>query len=126
MNIIYFPDETAAKNAIKQDDPMLVLVSYDGETILLSSIDECFEHLILLRYLNYDDADIEKFFRVVVDSQRADWTFVCPTNYKGIQDRDTRIKAFQADGLEKITVALKSLGYSVEIKIPDRYKRTLN
>lgn len=44
MEIIYYPDEGAVNQAIKNDDPLLVLVSFDEKRILISNIDDAMEH----------------------------------------------------------------------------------
>lgn len=126
MQIKYYPDETTVKAAMQVDDPLLMLVSIDGEEILLSNIDDAVEHLILLRKLNYEDTDIDKFFRVVVNQDGADWTFVCPTNYKNIENKDRRIESFYKDGIDIIAKAVKAIGYEVNIEIPKRYRRHFN
>lgn len=105
------------------DDPLLMLVSYDGSEMLLSNIDDSFEHIILLRQLNYRDSDIDKFFRVIVNQQGADWTFVCPSNYKSIEDKSIRIQEFFNDGIDQISKALKEIKYeNAQINIPSRYR----
>jgi hypothetical protein len=43
MIIKYYPDETLVNEAMRVDDPLLMLVSYDGEEILLANIDDAFE-----------------------------------------------------------------------------------
>ena len=52
-------------------EPLLVLVSFDGETIIASQIDEAVEHHILLAKAGYKSTDIDRYFRVVVDDEAA-------------------------------------------------------
>ena len=52
------------------------------------------EHHILLMKAGYKDTDIDKFFRIVLDKSGADWTFICPPDYKNIPFKDKRIEAF--------------------------------
>ena len=123
MNIIYYPDEESVKSALEQDEPLLVLISFDGETIIASQIDEAVEHHILLLKAGFSDRDIDKYFRLVVDRSGADWTFVCPTDYSSITRKDKRIEGFFKDGMRIIPPALKRLGYDVPVEIPKRYRR---
>ncbi len=123
MNIIYYPDKDNVASAMEQDDPLLVLISYNGETLITSQIDEAVEHHILLRKVNIPDTDIDKYFRLVVDHSGADWTFVCPLNYSSISRKDKRIECYFKDGMRIIPQALKAIGYDVPVAIPKRYRR---
>ena len=67
MNIIKYPNEQDFDNAVNADEPLPVLISFDGENIIASQIDEAMEHHILLRLVKDSDADIDKYFRLVVD-----------------------------------------------------------
>lgn len=126
MTIINYPTADAVAKAIAADEPLLALISFDGKTALLSQIDEAMEHHILLMKTGYKDTDIDKFFRIVLDKSGADWTFVCPPNYKNIQFKDKRIEAFYKDGFVVISEFLHSIGYLVGINIPKRYSRHLD
>ncbi|MBP1547220.1 MAG: hypothetical protein J6A37_11555, partial [Oscillospiraceae bacterium] len=84
MNILKYPDEQAFDNAVQADEPILVLISFDGENVIASQIDEAMEHHILLRLVKDSDKDLDKYFRIVADHEGADWTFVCPPNYSSI------------------------------------------
>lgn len=123
MNLIKYPSETIVDEAMKHDEPLLVLISFDGETIILGHIDHCGEHHILLARTGHDSLDIDKYFRIVLDRDGADWTFVCPPDYKSIQDKSRRIAAFYKDGFTAISNVLQQLGYLVGIDIPKRYRR---
>ena len=57
------------------------------------------------------------------DDTAADWTFVCPSNYRGIPDKQRRIAEFYKDGFWCISQALAEIGYFVELRIPKRYRR---
>ncbi len=126
MEIKYYPEEASVKKSFIDDDPLLMLVSFDKIEMLISNIDAAVEHNILLKKLNYSELDIDKFFRVVVNKDGADWTFVCPENYKNIKDKVRRIETFYNDGFEAISEALKLINYNVNIDIPKRYKRHLD
>jgi hypothetical protein len=126
MIIKYYPDEAHVNEAIRVDDPLLMLVSYDGEEILLANIDDVFEHVILLKKLDYKETDIDKYFRIVLNREGADWTFVCPSNYRGISDKEKRIETFYNDGIDQISKAIQVIGYDVQIQIPQRYRRHFN
>ena len=123
MNIIYYPDKENVTAAIEQDEPLLVLISYDGEQVITSQIDEAVEYHILLRKVDLPDTDIDKYFRLVLDRSGADWTFVCPPDYSKVTRKDKRIEQFFKDGMTIIPKALKSLGYDVPVEIPKRYRR---
>ncbi|MCX7748845.1 MAG: hypothetical protein N2645_18445 [Clostridia bacterium] len=126
MNIEYYPDKTTVDAAQQVDDPLLILVSYDKRRILISNIDDAFEHHILLKKLGYSELDIDKYYRVIVNQDGADWTFVCPSDYKGIKDKDLRIKEFYNDGIDAISKAIQFIGYESNINIPKRYRRHFN
>ncbi|MGN0642143.1 MAG: hypothetical protein ACI4JJ_03275 [Huintestinicola sp.] len=123
MTIIKYPNEQELDSAVLSDEPLLVLVSFDGETVIASQIDEAVEHHILLKKAGLPDTDIDKYFRLVVDRSGADWTFVCPPNYSSITRKDKRIEEFFKDGMRIIPKALKALGYDVPVSIPKRYRR---
>lgn len=123
MNITYYPDGETVKTAMEQDEPLLVLISFDGEQVIASQIDDAVEHHILLRKVDLPDTDIDKYFRVVLDRSGADWTFVCPPDYSGITRKDKRIERFFKDGMTVIPRVLNEIGYDVEVEIPKRYRR---
>ena len=123
MNITYYPDGETVKTAMEQDEPLLVLISFDGEQVIASQIDDAVEHHILLRKVDLPDTDIDKYFRIVLDRSGADWTFVCPPDYSGITRKDKRIERFFKDGMTVIPKALNEIGYDVEVEIPKRYRR---
>ena len=123
MEKIYYPNEAGVKEAMQANDPLLLLVSHDGKTLIISPIDEAGEHIILLRLAGFEDNDLDKYFRLVLNKDGADWTFVCPPNYSGISDKSRRIQQFYKDGFTVIPAALHELGYLVGIDIPRRYRR---
>ncbi len=123
MNITYYPDGETVKTAMEQDEPLLVLISFDGEQVIASQIDDAVEHHILLRKVDLPDMDIDKYFRVVLDRSGADWTFVCPPDYSEITRKDKRIERFFKDGMTVIPKVLNEMGYDVEVEIPKRYRR---
>lgn len=104
-----------------------MLISFNEKDIIVSQIDETFEHHILLakagEQLGYNPQDIDKFFRIVLDKDGADWTFVCPSHYRDITDKQKRLQEFYKDGFRIISKALSELGYFVDLNIPKRYKR---
>lgn len=123
MEIIKYPAKEDVDKAIAEKEPLLVLVSFDGERVIASHIDEAVEHHILLMKAGFSDKDIDKYFRLVLDDEGADWTFVCPPEYKNIGDKARRIKQFYKDGFAVIPEALQQLGFMVGINIPKRYRR---
>ena len=123
MKIIKYPSEESVNEAVKADEPMLALISFDGKIAIMSQIDEAMEHHILLTKVGYKNTDIDKFFRIVLDKSGADWTFICPPDYKNIPFKNKRIEAFYKDGFTEISDFLHSIGYLVGINIPKRYRR---
>ena len=123
MKYLKYPDETTLNSYLAKKEPLLIAVSFDGETVLISHMDDSFEHHILLAHFGIKQTDIDKYFRVVVDENTADWTFVCPPDYKGIADRKRRIPAFYNDGITAISKVLADIGYYSDIRIPKRYRR---
>lgn len=105
------------------DEPLMALISIDGKYAYASSLDEGFEHSILLRTMTGSDNDFDKFFRIIINVDGADWTFVCPTNYRNITNKEKRIKRFYDDGYIEIKNFLKEIGYPEYIDIPSRYRR---
>lgn len=126
MHIIKYPSEEEVNKAITADEPLLAVISFDGQTAVMSQIDDAVEHNILLMKNGYKDTDIDKFFRIVLDKSGADWTFVCPPDYKDITYKDKRIESFYKDGFAVISDFLHSIGYLVGINIPKRYRRHLD
>lgn len=126
MNIIKYPSTEDVNKAIAEDEPLLAVMSFDGKTAIMNQIDEAMEHHILLMKSGYKDTDIDKFFMIVLDQSGADWTFICPPNYKNIPFKDKRIEAFYKDGFAVISDFLHSIGYIVGINIPKRYRRHLD
>ncbi len=123
MNVIKYPCEEAVNNAISTDEPLLAVISFDGKIAIISQIDDAVEHRILLMKNGFKDTDIDKFFRIVLDQSGADWTFICPPDYKNILYKSKRIEAFYKDGFSVISDFLHSIGYIVGINIPKRYRR---
>lgn len=123
MEMIYYPSEETVKAEIRAGEPILLLVSYDGGEAIVAPLDEAVEHYILLKKVGRKETEIDNYFRLVVDHDGADWTFVCPSNYKQIPDKARRIAQFYKDGFAIIPQALQTLGCLVGIDIPKRYRR---
>jgi hypothetical protein len=123
MKIIYYPDQSHVTAAINHDDPLLLLVSFNGETAIVGNIDDTAEHYILLKHAGFPESDIDKYFRVVVNRSGASWTFVCPSSYLDIRDRSRRLTKYYENGIDEISKVLKILDYDVPIDIPTRYRR---
>ena len=123
MNVIKYPSEADVNNAVSNKEPLIVLISFDGKTVIMSHIDEAIDYHILLMKAGFSDKDIDRHFRLVLDDEGADWTFVCPPDYKGISDKTRRINQFYKDGFAIISDVLQELGLMVGINIPRRYRR---
>lgn len=124
MNIQLYSEENI--DILKSDEPKLALISFDAENAIVGLIDDAVEHNILLEKTDHSSLDIDKYFRIVFDRESADWTFVCPTNYRNISDKVKRITAFYNDGFSAIAKFLSEIGYYSDINIPKRYRRHFN
>lgn len=111
---------------MRDDDPLLMLVSFDGKRILISNIDDALDHVVLLKKLGFRETDIDSYFRVIANKEGTDWTSVCPSNYREISDKKQRIETYYADGFEAIRKALDAIRYKVEITIPKRFRRHID
>lgn len=126
MNIIYFPDKKHVEDSLQVNDPILILIKHDQSEIITANVDDCGEHYILLAKAGRSMNDIDKYFRVIASGDGADWTFVCPSDYKGIPNRDFRIKQFYNDGTDAIVKVLKEFNLPEMLNIPKRYQRHLD
>lgn len=122
MNITWLDD----KDPRPTSEPLMALVSIDGQRAYVSLLDDGIEHSVLLRKMVGTEADIEKYYRVIIDSDGADWTFICPPGYKGIPNKEYRIKTFYEDGYRTLCEFMAELGYPQDIVIPKRYQRHLD
>lgn len=123
MKIINFPNKRRIDKSIKNDDPLLMLISFDGATVIVGNIDDCLEHHILLKKAGLPETDLEKYYRVIANKTEASWTYVCPASYLNIKNREFRLKKYYENGIDEIERALKLLNYNVPIDIPQRYRR---
>lgn len=123
MELIYYPSKEEVERYYGTDETMMMLVAFDGESVIIAPSVETFEHHILLAQAGIRETDIDKYFRIVFDNAAADWTFVCPSNYRGISDKQKRIAEFYKDGFRLISQALAEIGYFIELRIPKRYRR---
>lgn len=132
MDILYYPSKSEVDTARQSHEPLLLLVSFDESKAIVAPADDAVEHNILLDragqagLIQGDSRDIDQYFRAVVDEDGADWTFVCPSGYRGISDKTRRIATFYQDGFAALSHALLELGMVVGIDIPRRYRRHLN
>jgi len=125
MIIKYMPDEKTITEARMVDDPLLILISHDGNTAIIGNIDFYGEHLLLLRNAGWAEGSLDEFFRIIATNSGADWAFVTPQGYKNIQNREKRIETFYNDGINIISKVLTQLQINPEINIPKRYQRHL-
>ena len=130
MEIIKYPSAEAVETAVCEDEPLLAVISFDGKRAIVSPVTESGEHHILLAQNGFHTTDIDRYFRIAFDRDGADWTFMCPPDYKGlVYDEERRTGAFYKDGYTAISDLLQEMGYIVSIRIPRRfsirYKRLL-
>jgi hypothetical protein len=126
VNIVYYPNEKRVTDSLQVNDPVLILIKHDQSEVITANIDDCGEHYILLSKTGLSQNDIDKYFRVIANADGADWTFVCPADYKGIQNRELRIKEFYNDGTDAIIKTLRALKLPENLNIPKRYQRHLD
>lgn len=125
MNIKYMPDEKTITESRMVDDPLLILISHDSNTVIIGNIDFYGEHILLLKNAGWTESCLDEFFRIIATNSGADWIFVAPQGYKNIQNREKRIETFYNDGFTIITKVLTELQFNPEINIPKRYQRHL-
>ena len=127
MDVIkYYGTDTEKKEFLNHDDePLMAVIAFDGSKAIVALLDEAVEHHILLANA-IDSYDIDKYYRIIFDNEGADWTFVCPPDYKGISSKEKRIEQFFKDGVDTITEFLKAIDYDVPINIPRRYRRHMD
>ena len=125
MEIIKYYGSNDAEFINHDSEPLMAVIAHDGTRAVVSSLDEgCEHHILLAKAL--DQYDIDRYFRIIFDNEGADWTFVCPPDYKGITNKERRIKQFFNDGVDAISAFLKEIGYDVPINIPKRYRRHMD
>ena len=119
-----YPDENTVNEYIKKKEPLIIAIPFDeNEPVLVSLLDDSFEHHILLSHFEVNPTYIDRYYRIVADEKTAEWTFVCPPDYRGIKDRQKRITAFSNDGSTAISNVLSEIGYFSDLQIPKRYRR---
>lgn len=123
MEYVYYPSKEEVEKYYGTDETMMMLVSFDSEKAVIAPAVETFEHHTLLAQVGIRETEIDRYFRIVFDNAAADWTFVCPSDYRGITEKQKRIAEFYKDGFRCISQALAGIGYFVELRIPKRYRR---
>ncbi len=123
MEFVYYPSQEEVKRYFGTDEILMMLVSHDEEKAIVAPSAETVEHHTLLAQVGIRETEIDRYFRIVFDNTAADWTFVCPADYRGIKDKQKRIAEFYKDGFRCISQALAEIGYFIELRIPKRYRR---
>jgi hypothetical protein len=123
MKITNYPSKKRINESKKNDDPLLICISFDGTNVIIGNIDDCFEHHILLKKAGFPEKLIEECYRIILNKKEASWTYVCPGNYLNIPNRELRLRKYYENGIDEITRILKILKYDVPIDIPQRYRR---
>ena len=114
------------KNVLPTCEPLIAAISYDESKTIIGLLDEGVEHSVMLRKVLGTDKDIDKYYRIIFDTDGADWTFVCPVNYMDITNKEKRIERFYNNGYKTICKFLKEIGYPEIVEIPKRYRRHYN
>lgn len=127
MEIIkYYGSDELKKEFINHDsEPLMAIIAHDRTHAVVSLLDEGFEHHLLLAKA-LDKYNIYEYFRIIFDDEGADWTFVCPPDYKKLSNKEKRITEFFKDGVDAITEFLNQVGYDIPIDIPRRYRRHMD
>ena len=92
MEIIKINEYSSVETAVKNNEPLMAAIAFDGSVAYVCHLDDGVEHHILLMKAGYKGTEIDQFFRIVFDKEGADWTFVCPKKKKKIPYRSKRIK----------------------------------
>lgn len=117
MNMIYVPDKETVTARFGTSEMFILAITYDEETAAIAPIDEAPEHYILLNKAGIGEINLDRCFRVVFDDKAAEWTFVCPSDYAHIADKQKRIAQFYKDGFRTISHVLSDLGYMIDLTI---------
>ena len=126
MNMIYVPDKETVTAHFGTSEMFILAITYDEETAAIAPIDEAPEHYILLNKAGIGEINLDRCFRVVFDDKAAEWTFVCPSDYAHIADKQKRIAQFYKDGCCTISHVLSDLGYMIDLTIRrNRVEKTL-
>ena len=105
-----YPDEETVNGYIKRKEPLIIAIPFDEEKpILMSHVDDAFEHHILLAQFDIRQTDIDKYFRIVADDESAEWTFVCPHAFTTMAFRQFR-KCFRISDISRISAYLSGIG----------------
>ena len=127
MEIIkYYGSDAGCNEFINHNsEPLMAVIAHDGSHAVVSLLDEgCDHHILLAKSL--DKYNIDEYCRIIFDNEGADWTFVCPPDYKNITNKEKRISQFFKDGDKVIGEFLKTIGYDVPVNIPKRYRRHMD
>lgn len=121
--MLFFPGREAVEAARREGEPLLLLVSVDGETAVIAPADEAVEHHILLDRagkagLIEGDSGISTGIsgRWWMKKGRTGPLSARP-GYKGISDKGRRIAAFYRDGFAAISEALGIMRIFVGIRL---------
>lgn len=115
--MIYVPDKETVTAHFGTSEIFILAITYDEETAAIAPIDEAPEHYILLNKAGVGEINLDRCFRVVFDDKAAEWTFVCPSDYAHIADKQKRIAQFYKDGFRTISHVLSDLGYMIDLTI---------
>lgn len=122
MEMIWLNNE----NKLPTDEPLIAAIKHDEEHAIVALLDDGFEHSVLLRKVLGTDEDLDLYYRIIFNQEGADWTFVCPNDYKDITVKEKRIEEFYKEGYRTISRFLRQIQYPEVIEIPKRYRRHMN
>lgn len=115
MDIIYYPSKATVDEAIQGNDLLLMIVSFDGNFLIISSVDDAYDFPVLTKPDNFREYGTDKYFRFTLNQNDVAWTFICPPGYKEINNQDDRIEQYHKDGVATISKAIKCIGYDCNI-----------
>lgn len=60
-------------NPLPTKEPLIAAISMDETHAVVGLLDDGFEHNVLLRKVLNSDKDLDKYFRIIFDTDGADW-----------------------------------------------------
>jgi len=125
MNVKFMPNENSVTCTRKANESLLILISHDGNTVILGDAYTYGEHFILLIKSGCEGKSVDDFFKIIATNSGADWNFTIPFEYKNIKSKKDRAEVFFSDGIVIITKVLTELKFNPKINIPERYQKHL-
>ena len=65
MQIIKINDYQTVENAVAKNEPLMAVISFNGDKAYVSHVDDGVEYHILLNKASEPQTDIDKYFRII-------------------------------------------------------------